>query len=100
MKMSNSEHAKIIIEKSISFDGIVASGFFPSIEVLNDFLMYGHDCADQDDLMPKWRPFKLSQTEFEVVLSWWQTLYPDAKVSNLGVKSNNHIDWFAEAYEQ
>ena len=79
------------------FGIIEESGYFPSRPFLNEFLVGGNDPCDQDGRMESWNPFELSETEYSVVLSWWQLKYPNAVVDNLNSDSWN--DWLQEILE-
>jgi hypothetical protein len=79
------------------FGVIDTSGYFPPLPFLNEFLMGGSDPCDQDGRMECWEPFELSAEEYAIILSWWQSKYPNTVENNLSAE--NWSDWVQEILE-
>ena len=69
------------------FGMIGHSGYFPTRELLNEFLMAGNDPCDQDGRMDSWLPFALQPDAYEEVKEWWIANHPGTVVSDLGQMS-------------
>ncbi|MBN0989928.1 hypothetical protein [Amphritea pacifica] len=100
--MNRVELAKDVLTKNSNvlygiFGVIASSGYFPPSPFLNEFLMVGYDPCDQDERMGRWRPFFLSDDEYDQVLGWWRRQHPEATVNQLGVRSWN--EWVQEILE-
>ena len=83
-----SENTKVPYE---IFGIIDTSGYFPPRLFLNEFLIGGSDPCDQDERMENWTPFALSEEEYSIILSWWQTKYPGTVEDRLN--ANSWSDW-------
>ena len=90
-----SDNAKVLYG---IFGIISASGYFPPHSFLNEFLMGGSDPCDQDGRMENWRPFELSNREYLLILSWWQSKYPNTVEDSLNAENWN--DWVQEILEK
>jgi hypothetical protein len=98
----------VVLAKSVLSDntkvlygifGIIdTSGYFPPRRFLNEFLLGGSDPCDQDGRMEGWIPFELSEEEYLLVLSWWQSKYPESVVDHLN--SDNWKDWVQVILEE
>ncbi|MFT3781033.1 MAG: hypothetical protein QM790_03445 [Nibricoccus sp.] len=73
------------------FGLVASSGYFPPRRFLNEFFAVGCDPCDQDNRMCTWKPFELTEDEYQHIKSWWQSLYPDAVEDSLGV--SDWSDW-------
>ena len=69
------------------FGTIKISGYFPPRKFLNQFFSQGSDPCDQDGRMDCWKPFTLSENEYNAILTWWLSKYPDANLDDLGQES-------------
>ncbi len=66
------------------FGHVGGSGYFPSREFLNEFLIVGCDPCDQDGRLARWMPFVLRSEEYDVIQRWWVAKHNGAVVSDLG----------------
>ena len=99
LRMSRVQIAKNILTNSTeigwgTFCLVPNSGVFPPREFLNEFLRVGSDPAHQDRESPRWKPFELNVTEYNEILEWWISKYPNSKEDNLGKERWN--DWIFE----
>jgi hypothetical protein len=69
------------------FGHVATSPWFPPARFLNEFLGVGHDPCDQDERMGHWKPFALTNDEYEEVKRWWLTNHPNSNEDELGVSS-------------
>lgn len=69
------------------FGVVGASGYFPPLRFLNEFLVRGQDPCDQDGRMPAWQPLTLGPEEYGDLQAWWVAGHPGATEDNLGVDS-------------
>ena len=75
------------------FGVVESSGYFPTREILNGFLMQGNDPCDQDGRMSSWQSFELDELEYDQVQAWWVSNHPDVKTDSMGHHNwNNWID--------
>ncbi len=98
--MSDLELVKKIVGESPTFKIIDGETYFPPLKVMNDFLIQGHDPADQDDLYPRWNPFEIDENTYRQLKLWWITDNPDAKEDWLGLNESESHLWFTEAYDR
>ena len=93
---------KVLSENSKVLYGIIgvveSSNYFPPQEFLNQFFEGGSDPCDQDGRMDKWKPFNLNHSEYQEVLSWWQSTHQNVVQDDLGAGSWN--DWVQELLER
>jgi hypothetical protein len=69
------------------FGTIKVSGYFPPRKFLNQFFSQGSDPCDQDGRMDNWKPFSINDNEYEAILNWWVSIYPNTVVDDLGQES-------------
>jgi hypothetical protein len=97
------ENAKLVLTQNREvlygiFGQVSTSDLFPPRDILNEFLIRGHDPCDQDGRMKNWRPFKITENEYDEILKWWLKDYPNSVVDDLG--ANCWDDWAYEMLER
>jgi hypothetical protein len=98
MARSPLQEAKRVAGEGLSFRIAEAARVFPPRDVANAFFTCGHDDHRADaDVTLCWRPFELSDDEYEAFLQWWREEHPDARIDRFGIRGPEFSKWFSAA---
>jgi hypothetical protein len=90
--------AKRIASQGLSFQIPANAGCFPPRDVPNAFFACGYDDLPNRGILD-WKPFRLSESEYQALLAWWQLSHPEARAARLRLRGSDFSRWFSHAIE-
>lgn len=94
-----------IFHHSMSMRGAIEKGYFPTQEVLNDFLACGFDDVEldgsflpphQESAVIRWKPFELAKQEYDDFIAYLHSLGRPFEVTDFGVTM--YQAWFNRCF--